>query len=268
MAVPASAFPTSSPREHLIQAYTDDALLAGVVVDYVAAGLAQGDAAVIIATAAHTRAFTDRFAAAGIDVSARVAAGQLFFLDAERTLALFMVDGRPDRTAFRSVMAAALDHVRAAGHRTVRLYGEMVDLLWREQFEATLELERLWNEMLTDPSLSLLCAYRIDALDRHAKGVLREVTHCHTRLMPADDPERFEQAVDRAYADVFGASGDVSALRAIMVSRHLQGPSVPLAHAALFALDDMPPLIANDIRARARQHYQAASLGPSEPRST
>jgi diadenosine tetraphosphatase ApaH/serine/threonine PP2A family protein phosphatase len=177
-----------------------------------------------------------------------------------------MVEGRADRTAFFGVVAAALDRVRRAGFRTIRLYGEMVDLLWQDQLEAALELERLWNEALTDERLSLLCAYRIDALDRHAKGVLRQVTHCHSRLLPSDDPERFDEAVERAYAEVFGVTGDVTALRGLMVSRYSQGVAVSAAHAALFALDDMPPLIANDIRARARQHYRRECPGSSSAR--
>jgi superfamily I DNA/RNA helicase len=259
MAVAPSRLPNASPCDHLIQAYTDDAFLARVVTDYIAAGLARRDAVIIIATATHIRAFTDRLAAEDIDASACGAAGQLLVLDAEDTLARFMVDGRPERTAFLSVIATALDRVRAAGHQTVRLYGEMVDLLWQEQLEATLALEALWNELLSDERLSLLCAYRIDALDRHAKGVLRQVTHCHSRLMPPDEPERFEAAVDRAYAEVFGVGGDVVALRSLMVSRHAQGPSMPPGHAALFALDDMPPFIANDIRGRVRQYYRGAT---------
>jgi hypothetical protein len=84
--------------------------------------------------------------------------------------------------------------------------------------------------------------------------------------MPSDDPERFDEAVDRAYAEVFGVTGDVTALRDLMVSRYSQGTAVPAAHAALFALDDMPPLIANDIRARARQHYGHESRGGAAAR--
>jgi hypothetical protein len=65
---------------------------------------------------------------------------------------------------------------------------------------------------------------------------------------------------------VFGVTGDVTALRGLMVSRYSQGVAVSAAHAALFALDDMPPLIANDIRARARQHYRRECPGSSSAR--
>ena len=266
MAVAAPSIRGSHPCDHLIQAYTDDAYLARVVAEYVGTALGRGDGAVVIATPEHSRALTAQLEGRGVDVAAALDAGQLLVLDAARTLARFMVEGRPDRAAFLGVVATALDHVRAAGHRAIRLYGEMVDLLWQEQLETTLQLEALWNEVLTDERLSLLCAYRIDELDRHTHGILRQVTHCHSRLMPAEDPERFADAVDRAYAEVFGISGEVATLRDLMISRQAPGTALPAAHAALFALDDMPSLLANDIRARARHHYRRAPRGSSSLR--
>lgn len=266
MAATAPPMRGAHPCDHLIQAYTDDAFLTRVVADWVGTALARGDGAVIIATAAHAGMFTARLETGGVDVAAAVAAGQLLLLDAERTLARFMIEGHPGRREFLGVVATALDHVRAAGHRTVRLYGEMVDLLWDKQLAATLELEQLWNEVLADERLSLLCAYRIDELDHHAYGVLRQVVRRHSRLMPAEDPERLSEAVDRAYAEVFGVSADVTTLRDLMVSRQAPGPALPAAHAALFALDDMPPLLANDIRTRARHHYRRTPRGGPSPR--
>jgi len=65
---------------------------------------------------------------------------------------------------------------------------------------------------------------------------------------------------------VFGVSGDVTTLRDLMVSRQAPGPALPAGHAALFALDDMPPLLANDIRARARHHYRRPPRGGPSPR--
>lgn len=244
------------PRDHLVQAYTDEAFLARVVADYIGTALGRGDGAVVIATPEHSRTFTAQLEGNGLDVAAALAADQLLVLDAERALARFMTEGRPDRAAFLGIVAAALDQVRASGHPRITLYGEMVDLLWQERLEAALELEALWNEVLTDERLSLLCAYRIDELGRHADGVLRRVTHCHSRLLPAEDPERFADAVDRAYAEVFGIAGDVATLRDLMISRLAPGPALPAAHAALLALDHMPPLLANDIRVRARRHYR------------
>jgi hypothetical protein len=153
-------------------------------------------------------------------------------------------------------VATALDGVRSAGYHGTRLYGEMVDLLWGGSLEATIALERLWNEVLADERLSLLCAYRLDPLDRQVQGVLRQVTHCHSHSLPVEDPERFDQAVDRAYTEVFGVPGDARMLRDLMIERQSLTTAMPEAQAALFALDKLPPLIANEVRASARRHYR------------
>lgn len=254
------------PGDHLIQAYTDDAFLARVVAGHLGVALGRGDGAVVIATPEHGRAISVQLEGSGVDVVAALRAGRLVLLDAQRTLDRLMMEAHPDRAAFLDVVGAAFEQVRAAGPRTVRLYGEMVDLLWQTQLDAALELEAFWNEVLADERLSLLCAYRIDELDRQAHGVLRQVTQCHSRLLPAKDPERFADAVDRAYVEVFGSSGDVTTLRGLMIARQGPGPALAAAHAALFALDDMPALLANDIRARARHHYRRAARESSSLR--
>ena len=258
MATASEVLRSPSPCDHLIQAYTDDAFLGKVVAEYVAAGFEQGEAAVLIATPEHTALFSERFAALGIDVPTAVRARQLLFLDADQTLARLMVDGRPDRQIFLSILATTLDHVRAAGYRRIRLYGEMVDLLWADSLDATLELERLWNEVLADERLSLFCAYRIDPLDRQVQGVLRQVTHCHSHLLPVENSERFAEAVDRAYTDVFGVDGDVQTLRQLLVAHEHLATEMPSAQAAMFALESLLPTIAESVRLKARQYYRVA----------
>jgi MEDS: MEthanogen/methylotroph, DcmR Sensory domain len=245
-----------SPCDHLIQAYTDDGFLVRVVADYIGTGFELAEAAVIIATRSHVTLFSDRLTALGVDVPGALATRQLLFLDAQQTLGRFMVDGQPDRSRFLAVVATALDRVRSAGYRGIRLYGEMVDLLWAHNLEATIALERLWNEVLADERLSLLCAYRLDPLGRQVQGVLRQVTHCHSHSLPVQDPERFHQAVDRAYTEVFGVRGDARMLRNLMIERQSLTTAMPEAQAALFALEKMPPLIANEVRDRAQRHYR------------
>lgn len=80
-----------NPREHFIQLYTDDAFLARAVADFVGAGLAEGQAAVIMATPPHVDGLTEQLATRGLDVSAARARDQLIFVDAECCLARFMV---------------------------------------------------------------------------------------------------------------------------------------------------------------------------------
>jgi hypothetical protein len=109
--------------------------------------------------------------------------------------------------------------------------------------------------VLRDERLSLLCAYRLDPLDRQVQGALRRVTRCHSHLLPAENHDRFEQAIDRAYAEVFGVGADVDTLRELMVSAQNLPTAMREAQAAMFALDTMPELIAQDVRARAQRHF-------------
>jgi hypothetical protein len=227
---------------------------------------------VVIATSDHGPAITAALAARGIDVARAIADRQLVALDAADTLARFMVDGRPERESFRAVVTAALDAARDAGHDVIRCFGEMVELLWRESVEAAIQLEELWNErLLVDPRISLLCAYRIDVFERHVQGALHRVSQVHSHVLPVLDSDRFDEAVDRAFDDVFGSSaGDTGTLRRLIMSHHPPVTAMPERHAALFALREVSTALAGQVLERGRHYYatrtwSAASGGPGRP---
>jgi MEDS: MEthanogen/methylotroph, DcmR Sensory domain len=215
------------PRDHLMQMYTDDSFLASIVAEYIATGLASGRAAIVIATPAHARDFKERLAAKAIDVPRALDTDQLLLLDARATLAQFMVAGAPHRSAFTALIATAVERVRAQGYANVRWFGEMVDLLWPGNLPAALGLEALWNEVLADPGVSLLCAYRFECCDRSTQAILDQVVPYHSHLMPGEAAERFDAAVDRAWGDVFGAQGNADTLRALIMSQHAPMAEMP-----------------------------------------
>jgi KaiC/GvpD/RAD55 family RecA-like ATPase len=228
------------------------------VADFAGSALAEGAAAVLIATAEHAGAFAARLAARGIDIAAAVARHQLVALDAETCLAAFLRGGAPDRDAFLALVLPVLERARDAGYAQVRLFGEMVDLLWSENREGTVQLEELWNELLADHGVSLLCAYRVDNFDPDThRGVLHRISRCHSHLIPADDYERLDRAVDRAYTDVFGVCGEPREFREIMLAHRAPATQMPSGQAALIALRDVSPDIADEVLARARLHYGA-----------
>lgn len=251
---------TPAPCDHFVQLYQDEAFLGRAVFHFLGAGLAKREAVVVIATDAHGALFADRLAAAGFDVRDLVDRQQLVVLDAEQCLAQFMVDGMPDRAAFFTLVKGVIDRTRAAGFANVRLYGEMVDLLWDHNLEATLELEALWSEVIADQGVALLCAYRIDNFDRNVhRGILHRLCHCHSHLIPVENYERLDQAVERAYADVFGLSGDGATLRALLMADQPSAPRMPSAQGALMALRQVSPNLADSVLERARLHYDVAA---------
>jgi diguanylate cyclase (GGDEF)-like protein len=174
-------------HEHHVEFYETDAFLTRTVVAFVAPVLLTGDAAVMIATPEHRTSVLDTLTTAGFDVPAAVADDRLIVLDADETLATFMTGGRPDRHRFERRIGAVLDRA-AAGGRAVRVYGEMVALLWeRHQVEATLALEELWNALAGTRDFGLLCAYPLRAFGEAQAAGFQHVCGCHGTVIPAEE---------------------------------------------------------------------------------
>ena len=251
---------TPAPRDHLVQLYTRDEALVSTVARFVAHGLSGGEGAVVITTASHWTKIAERLGTDGIEVAAAQATRQLVVRDACDTLASFMVDGLPDRSAMRTVIMAALDSVRSAGYTTVRAFGEMVDILNRRgNLAAAIRLEKLWNELIDAERIALLCGYAVDPFDRDAyKATLPSISHVHSHMMPVEDGDRLERAIDRAFVDVFGTHGDTRLLRELFVGQLSDATAMPNAQGALFALRELDSRLADSVLERAATHYRSA----------
>lgn len=252
------AAPTA--RDHLVQLYTSDAALTSTVAKFIEHGLAAGEGVISIMTGAHWNEVAGRLTAAGVDVAAARARRQLAVCDAPATLKRFMVDGTPDRTAMRTTILGVLDPVREAGYTKVRAFGEMVDILNRRgKLAAAIRLEELWNELLDEQRLALLCAYAVDALDRESyKSTLPSIGHVHSHLMPVEDSDRLERAIDHAFIDVFGVYSDTRLLKELFVQQLSGTTAMPTAQGALLALRGLDARLADAVLERAASHYRAA----------
>jgi hypothetical protein len=146
---------------HAVQFYNDDATLSRIVAGFLAGGFAIGDPAIVIATPEHRVELEASLKARAVDVDGLQQRGDLVLLDARETLDSFMVDGMPNSVAFRRVVGNIITKV--CGTRpecTVRAYGEMVNLLWKDGREAAaIRLETLWNELANTHDFKLLCGY-------------------------------------------------------------------------------------------------------------
>ena len=143
-------------REHQVAAYEGAAALVGRVASFVAGSLEDGVPVVTISRPTHRRAVEGLLVDLGADPVRASRDGTLVALDADETMGLFMVDGRPDPTRFAGVVASLVP----TGDRPVSAFGEMVALLWeRGEVAAALELESLWNTAIVTHPIRLLCAY-------------------------------------------------------------------------------------------------------------
>lgn len=181
---------------HVVQFYGDDGELAASVSGYVGRGIKAGDGVLVVATAAHRLAFEAGLAAAGVDAGAAGAAGGLLMLDAAETLRRFCAGDRLDRVRFDSAAGGLLRQLAGAG-RPVRVYAEMVALLWDAgRVTLALELEELWNELAARLPFSLLCGYpaRLVA-DEGSAGSVEAVCRLHTAVIGSGRGPAGEQGV-------------------------------------------------------------------------
>lgn len=182
----------ATPVGHAVTFYDHDRDLVGTVVDHLVEGLLGGESALVVATGPHREMFHEGLDAAGIDVEAARAAGRYFDLDAAELLAALLADGIPDPDLFDAHVGAVVS--RAATHGSgVRIFGEMVALLWAEgNVLAALALEDHWNDLAARLRFSLLCAYPIPALVGSALADVEQACGLHSRLTP---PSRYGSAL-------------------------------------------------------------------------
>lgn len=244
------------PEEHVVQLYgDDDLLLTQNVGRFLAEGLRRGDGLLVIANAQH-RGTLARHLQQERGYSKAVLEGRLVYLDAEMTLARFMVNGSPDPELFEGVVGYALRGVQDRGvHTGVRAYGEMVGLLWKAgEHSAAIRLEELWNQLLRSNQVSLFCAYPIDVFSPEFRIAELDAVLCtHTHLLPLGPA--LEEALNRAMDEVLGTR--VEGLRAL--TRGNYRPSwgeVPRAEALVLWIRNNLPGSAEQILQLARRYYQ------------
>jgi hypothetical protein len=185
MSITAVATPVPSPErgaghQHLVEFYETDAVLARSVARFLAPATTGSGAALVVATPAHRAAFEGALTELGVDVADALAAGRYVSFDAAALLSTFVVDGVPDQAGFRREVGAVLDRMTTAG-QALRIYGEMVALLWEGgDVASAVALEDFWNDISSTYDFDLLCAYRLSGFDNEDEALaFRRVCEQH-----------------------------------------------------------------------------------------
>lgn len=148
--------------QHIVQFYESDAFLLDAVSAYIGAGLDAGEVCLVIATPEHRANLEQRLLAGELTTAPAHARGVYIAVDAAETLSSFMVDGQPDTASFTAEVGRTIERAAHGSQRQLRIFGEMVALLWGEGNQAAaIRLEELWNELgaTTTHPFSLCCAY-------------------------------------------------------------------------------------------------------------
>lgn len=181
--------------DHLLDLFAAEEEVNRRVLDFLAAGLEDGECALVIATPARR---------AALEVLQATYPSRVVFMDAAATLEQFMGPEGPDGARFTHALRPLLDHLASAGNGRLRAFGEMVAVLVERGMPAqAVELERLWNELLEGTTASLLCAYPMAAFAGPNSKWLPGVLAAHAVLhRPKNDHDSQVARLRREVADL------------------------------------------------------------------
>jgi hypothetical protein len=153
------------PCAHIVYPYTDDTQLADAVCLFAGSGRQKGEGVLLVLSGPHYDPVRQRLERDGFNLAELEESGQLVCENAQSLLDNFLFDGIIDEHKFKTKIDRMIEKAKlgtgARKHGLVRVFGEMVDLIWGPHPKATERLEELWNEVIRIHSVPLLCAYSI-----------------------------------------------------------------------------------------------------------
>jgi CheY-like chemotaxis protein len=201
---------------HPVQFYNNDQHLFNTITNYLSPlfdeSYEDGTSAVIIARPAPTRYLKDALKTRGyksefgdtnqprsnellnlFDASTNKGR-HVLFIDAHQLLGQLMNGTGINNSDFEGMMSDVLSLLPGSEKRTgerqslLYAYGELVDILCeRQQHWIALELENLWNNLLSARHFSLLCGYRMDSFqDEGVADVFQHICQTHTNVLPTE----------------------------------------------------------------------------------
>jgi signal transduction histidine kinase/ActR/RegA family two-component response regulator len=184
---PVSNWSEMDQHQHFAQFYETDLFLMNALAGFVSSGLSSGDGVMVVATESHRVQLEKLLVERGVDVTGANAASQYLILDAAQTLAEFMINGSPEPQLFTKTIRPVIELARK-GRSSVRIFGEMVALLWQQRnFEGAIRLEELWNNLHRSDPFLLFCAYPINGFDGAGFSTpLSSVCAEHSCVIPAE----------------------------------------------------------------------------------
>jgi hypothetical protein len=251
---------SAPPAEHAVQCYRELDELAASVGRFLDAGFRAGEPAVVIASAGHWPVFQEELEQRNHDVDELESRGLLTRCDADEILAALMGAELPSAERFEDVVGGTIDTVALrSADRTIRAFGEMVDVLARRgQQTAAIALEELWNGLQQTRRVALLCAYELDVFDLETQtAALPEIIRTHTHHRPVADPGRLAAAVHETLTDVVGP--DAAARIYLRVAEEVPRTLLPRAQAVLMWLSAREPTTARRVLHGTRLRYASAA---------
>ena len=168
---------------HEVEFYADDAEFVNGFARFIELAFKAGNAVIVIATESHHSSLHQRLIADGFAVLAEINNRRYIPLEATSTLSSFMVNEVPDPVRFRKLATDLLREAARGANRPSRVVacGEAVNnLLAAGNVEATVRLERMWDEIAQLYEVDILCGYLRSAFAEEDTATLERVCAEHT----------------------------------------------------------------------------------------
>lgn len=151
-----------SPCAHIVYPYTNESQFAEAVCLFVSAGLRSGDSALLLTAQSHCEPISRQLRENGVNIRELESAERLTWVTAETLLATYVFGGIIDEHVFMTTVGRLIEKAKTASFTgQVRVFGEIVNLLWMPNPQATQRLEELWNDVIEVYSVPLLCSYAL-----------------------------------------------------------------------------------------------------------
>jgi MEDS: MEthanogen/methylotroph, DcmR Sensory domain len=174
-----------APHEHILQFYESDDELLESLASFVISGLNRGESVVVVVTADHLSALNRILREADADIDGAAADDRYITIDTTAGLANLMVKGWPDEQRFFDLTDTLLRRA-GANFRRVRIFGEMVAVLWEGgHTAAVVRLEQMWQQLCSANWFSLYCAYPRAGFTETRREHLADICMAHTHVLSA-----------------------------------------------------------------------------------
>jgi DNA-binding NarL/FixJ family response regulator len=194
---------TVAGSRHTIQFHANDVHFLDEVSQLVGATLRSGEQVAIVTSEATRIGVAQRLQARQMNLAMLAERGQYVAQDSALALSQVMHDGRPDKERLAEIIHG-LDQLRLAvpnGPRgRLTIVGDMtVSLCRKGDFEAALELERIWNELTRALPFFTVCSYSIDCFE-HSEARNQLPNLCAEHSAVTSGPSRSARATSSEVA--------------------------------------------------------------------
>ena len=260
------------PEGHIAQLYRDADFYGEAISHFAAEGLVRGESIIIVATGPNWANISGRLLSKGFNPDELLRRGQLVRLDAETTLAKFLLGGMPDAREFKAFAEATIERARAEGKfPRVRWWGEMVNLLYiADNQSGSTRLDELFDELRCEQSISIFHSFLMDKYDAGIYDrAFGDVCRTHAHVIPAGDYAMHRKIVDRAIGEVIGPI-EGPLLKSLVSWAHRVTSGMPTSQSILLWVKDAVPAKFGEVLACARKFEsealcarQAAAVAPA-----